>query len=136
MTERELAAFVARFEARQVAKAEWTHQAHLLVGLWYLSRHPHDEALAIVRRRIREHNDAVGTPNSDTEGYHETITRLYLLGIDAFVRAREGVPLEALIDALLASPMGDRAWPLTSYSRERLFSVEARRGWVPPDRGP
>ena len=32
--------------------------------------------------------------------------------------------------------MGDKAWPLTHWSRERLFSVEARRGWVDPDLKP
>jgi hypothetical protein len=29
--------------------------------------------------------------------------------------------------------MGRRDWPLRFYSRERLFSVEARRGHVEPD---
>ena len=29
--------------------------------------------------------------------------------------------------------MGRRDWPLRFYSRERLFSVEARRTFVPPD---
>jgi hypothetical protein len=29
--------------------------------------------------------------------------------------------------------MGGRDWPLRFYSRERLFSVEARRNFVAPD---
>ena len=29
--------------------------------------------------------------------------------------------------------MGKRDWPLRFWSRERLFSVEARRGFLPPD---
>ena len=29
--------------------------------------------------------------------------------------------------------MGRRDWPLRFYSAERLFSVEARRKFVPPD---
>jgi len=37
---------------------------------------------------------------------------------------------------LLASPVADRAWPLSFYSRERLFSVAARREWVEPDLRP
>jgi hypothetical protein len=37
---------------------------------------------------------------------------------------------------LLATPMGDKAWPLGFWSRERLFSVAARRGWVEPDLAP
>ena len=39
-------------------------------------------------------------------------------------------------EALLASETGSRNWPLRFYSRERLFSVEARRGFVQPDRAP
>jgi hypothetical protein len=31
--------------------------------------------------------------------------------------------------------MGRRDWPLRFWSKERLMSVEARRGYVPPDLG-
>ena len=36
-------------------------------------------------------------------------------------------------EGLLTSPMAERNWPLTHYSREMLFSVAARRGWIAPD---
>ena len=39
------------------------------------------------------------------------------------------------INALLASDIGKRDWPLTLYSRERLFSIAARRELVMPDLG-
>lgn len=131
-----IAAFIEDFEARRLPKSRWTHQAHLLVGLWYLSRHEPDEALAIVRARIRAHNESVGTVNDDHGGYHETITRLYLDAIAAR-RARNGsASFEDTLRQLLASPLADSKWPLTFYSRERLFSVEARRGWLEPDRRP
>ena len=42
----------------------------------------------------------------------------------------------ALVDAanaLLASAIAPRDWPLCFYSRERLFSVDARQGWIEPD---
>ena len=42
-------------------------------------------------------------------------------------------PLHELVNDLLHSPMGRRDWPLRFYSAERLFSVEARRHFVPPD---
>jgi hypothetical protein len=38
------------------------------------------------------------------------------------------------VNALLLSPRGARDWPLQFYSRERLFSVEARLGLAEPDR--
>jgi hypothetical protein len=75
--------------------------------------------------------------NSDTQGYHETITRLFLLGVRLFLtQAGRREPLFELVNGLLLSPMGRRDWPLRFYSSERLFSVEARRHFVDPDLRP
>ena len=83
---------------------------------------------------IRRFNESVGGVNSDTEGYHETITRAFLHGVRLFLReADSNEPLHELVNELLMSPMGRRDWPLRFYSRERLFSVEARRRFVQPD---
>ncbi|MGB0175731.1 MAG: hypothetical protein ACPF9D_01105, partial [Owenweeksia sp.] len=60
-------------------KPEWTHEAHLVVAIWYSSLYPFEEALSLVRQNITAHNESVGTPNTDTEGYHETITRFWLM---------------------------------------------------------
>jgi hypothetical protein len=83
---------------------------------------------------IRRFNESVGGVNSDTEGYHETITRTFLHGVRLFLmEADPKAPLHELINELLMSPMGRRDWPLRFYSRERLFSVEARREFIKPD---
>jgi hypothetical protein len=72
--------------------------------------------------------------NSDTEGYHETITRVFLHGVRLFLsEADPHEPVHELVNELLLTPMGRRDWPLRFYSPERLFSVEARRKFVPPD---
>ena len=75
--------------------------------------------------------------NSDSEGYHETITRLFLHGVRLFLAEADpgSEPLHELVNELLLSPMGRRDWPLRFYSPERLFSVEARRHFVEPDLG-
>jgi hypothetical protein len=53
--------------------------------------------------------------------------------IGAFLRGRErSVSLDELAAALIAEH-GDRGLPLRFYSRERLFSIEARPGWIEPD---
>ena len=52
-TAAEIESFVRDFEARTLPASRWTHEAHLLVGLWYLTHHSHDVALALVRQRIR-----------------------------------------------------------------------------------
>lgn len=45
----------------------------------------------------------------------------------------EGLELFERVNAILLSPQGGRDWPLRFYSRELLFSKEARLGWVEPD---
>jgi hypothetical protein len=76
----------------------------------------------------------VGGVNSDSEGYHETITRVFLRGVRLFLaEADPKEPLYELVNELLLSPMGRRDWPLRFYSPQRLFSVEARRNLVRPD---
>ena len=67
-------------------------------------------------------------------GYHDTITRAFLHGVRLFLgEADARVPLNEVVNELLLSPWGRRDWPLRFYSRERLFSVEARRSHVAPD---
>jgi hypothetical protein len=107
------------------------------MGAWHVARFGAAQALERLRAGIRALNDAHGTINSDTGGYHETITRAYVLLIAAFLRARPaGEEIDASVAGLLASPLAARDALLRHYSRERLFSVAARRGWVEPDLEP
>jgi len=50
--------------------------------------------------------------------------------------AAPGAPLHLILDGLLAGPHGKTDWLLAYWSRDRLFSVAARRGWMPPDLAP
>jgi hypothetical protein len=121
--------------ARTLPAAEWTHEAHLATTTYLLLRHPEIDIDAELPGLIRRYNESVGGVNSDTEGYHETITRVFLSGVRLFLSEVDSdEPLHELVNELLLSPMGRRDWPLRFYSRERLFSVEARRSFVPPDR--
>ncbi|MEZ5501008.1 MAG: class I SAM-dependent methyltransferase [Steroidobacteraceae bacterium] len=126
-----VAAFIADFEALRLPRERWTHEAHLTAGLWYLWRAGHDGALLELRRRIRLHNQSVGTPNTDDSGYHETITQLYVDGIAAHAEACLDLGFDGALASLLASPLNDPKWPLNFYSRDELYSVQARREWLP-----
>ena len=115
-------------------REEWTHEAHLAATTYLLLRRTDVDVDSELPGIIRRFNESVGGVNSDTEGYHETITRTFLHGVRLFLeRPRNGEALHAIVNGLLLSPMGRRDWPLRFYSREGLFSVEARRNFVPPD---
>jgi len=130
----EIARLGERFLARALPKAEWTHEAHLATTTWLLLRRPDIDVDEELPDLIRRYNESVGGVNSDSEGYHETITRVFLAGVRLFLsEADESEPLHELVNELLLSPMGRRDWPLRFYSRERLLSVEARRNFVSPD---
>ena len=123
-----------RFLARSLPKAEWTHEAHLATTTWLLLRRPDIRVDEELPDLIRRYNESVGGVNSDSEGYHETITRVFLHGVRLFLsEAEPDEPLHELVNELLLSPMGRREWPLRFYSPQHLFSVEARRNWVRPD---
>lgn len=115
-------------------KPEWTHEAHLATTVYLLLRNPKIDLDRELPGFIRRYNESVGGVNSDTEGYHETITRVFLHGVRLFLgEADTKEPLHELVNELLLSPMGRRDWPLRFYSPARLFSVEARHKFVEPD---
>jgi hypothetical protein len=123
-----------RFLARSLPKAEWTHEAHLATTTWLLLRRGDVDLNKELPDLIRSYNESAGGVNTDTEGYHETITRVFLHGVRLFLAEADlGEPLHELVNELLLSPMGRRDWPLRFYSRDRLLSVEARRAFVEPD---
>ncbi len=120
--------------ARTLTRPEWTHEAHLAACLYILAERPDIVPERDLPDIIRRFNESVGGVNSDTEGYHETITQFFISGVRAFLaRTDAALPLAEKVNALLQAPEGRRDWPLRFYSRERLFSKEARLGWVEPD---
>jgi hypothetical protein len=85
-------------------------------------------------RMIRRFNESVGGVNSDTQGYHETITQVYIRAVrDFLARTDADLPLVEKVNSLLRAPEGRRDLPLRLYSPQRLFSREARLGCVEPD---
>lgn len=132
-TPEDLVLLVRQFESRELPKASWTHEAHFIVGLWYVVHQGPHAALASLRARIRAYNEAVGTLNSESSGYHETLTRLYVWAIAAQLALQPARGLWDQACSLLRSEVVDKAYPLRFYSRERLFSREARAAWLAPD---
>jgi hypothetical protein len=128
VNEHDAARLVHDFEHRRLPKSQWTHEAHLVVCRAVLRRLAPADALDRLRGAIRSYNESTGTPNTDTSGYHETLTEYYVGAGDASGAASLG--------ELFADPACAREAPLAHWSRDLLFSVEARRAWVPPDLAP
>jgi len=124
------------FLARTLPKPEWTHEAHIATTSWLILERPDILPERDLPALIRRYNESVGGVNSDTEGYHETITQLFIRTLRRVLAETEGQGLCARVNAVLLAPEGRRGWPLRFYSRERLFSKEARLGWVEPDLAP
>ncbi len=119
---------------RTLPKSDWTHEAHLAACAWLVLERPDISLEAQLPGIIRSYNLAVGGVNDDTQGYHETLTQLYIIGVRRFLDSCTEDGLLARVNALLSSAMAQRDWPFRFYSREVLFSPAARRGWVEPDR--
>lgn len=127
----------ARFERCAIPSQEWTHAAHLVVGLWHVHRFGADDALVRLRSGIRRLNESHGGVNSETNGYHETITAVFVQLLAQFLESsRTALSLDMRAMDLLAGPLADRDMLFTFYSRERLMSTTARLGWVEPDLAP
>ena len=104
-------------------------------ALW-LMRSGYD-APAVMPGMIRAYKEAAGGVNSDTSGYHETITQASLRAARAVLDANpDDVPLWKIANALMATNLGNPNWLLEYWTRERLMSVDARRAWLEPDLKP
>src|SRR3954453_17420319 len=113
-----------RFLARALPKPEWTHEAHLSTCGWLILERPDILPERDLPDLIRRYNESVGGVNDATQGYHETITQIFIATIRAFLACTPAErPLVDKVNGLLRAPEGRRDWPLRFYSAERLFSV-------------
>lgn len=121
-------AVLTRVLDRTLPKPEWTHEAHVAACVAAVREHGHDDALVLLRDGIRRYNEATGVENTPTSGYHETITRYYVHVVAAIA--------DQPFAEVLAHDTAGREGPLRHWSREVLFSSEARADWVEPDLAP
>jgi hypothetical protein len=120
--------FLDRFEAAAIPKEEFDHRAHVRVAWLYLRRYGLEEAGDRMAAGIRRFAAAHGA----TGKYHETITQAWV----RLVAASIGDQRE-FADFVAANPeLLDKELPNAYYSAERLWSDEARRAFVEPDRRP
>jgi hypothetical protein len=115
-------------------KEAWTHEAHLSTCLWLLLERPEMDIDQEIGGYIRRYNVSVGGVNDSQSGYHETVTHVFVAGARAYLDRTGDTDLLSAVNGLLTSPEGARDWPLRFYTRDRLFSVDARLAFIPPDK--
>jgi hypothetical protein len=123
------AEFARAFERGEIANRDFHHREHLRLAWTYLAESSSTEhAIARMVAAIQRFAAAAGAADK----YHETLTVFWTrrLGL-----ARAALPAGAGLEDALRTDAGllHKDLPLAYYSRERLFSDEARRTWVQPD---
>jgi hypothetical protein len=137
LNDREIERIGTAFIAGSLPKPEWTHAGHFAAVLYLLRHRPDWDVSVAMPPLIRAYNEATGVANTDSGGYHETITQASIRAARSVLHAHVAeVALHRVVNALLASELGRSDWLLRYWSRSTLFSVAARWHWVAPDLAP
>jgi hypothetical protein len=128
--------FFRRWLSGTLPKSSWTHAAHVAVAACLAFDHPPDRALELTRSGIIHHNESVGTANTETSGYHETLTRFWSGLIGEAVRAGNFPSRLAAVTHAVKNFGADRDCFRRFYSFDVVNDRRARREWIRPDRSP
>lgn len=124
--------FQASFEACTVTPDEFTHRAHLRLAYVYLAQDSLDVAYQRTRGAIHRF---LAHHMIDASKYHETLTRAWLMAVRHFMD-RAGSTDSAGDFLSKSGALLESSVMLTHYSKEALFSPEARASFVEPDLDP
>ena len=128
-SELELEAIVRGFESCATAETDFPHRSHLVVATWYLNEATVPEALGRMRASILHFLEHYGIEGK----YNETITLFWMIIIERFLRGLDAhLSLLERTNAVVEN-LNDPRLMFAYYSKERLWSPEARREWVDPD---
>lgn len=129
----EIVELVERFEAGMVIREQWSHAAHLTVAPWYAQKHDSHLATAKMRAGIFNLLNSFGVDLTKEMPYHETLTVFWMkMVFDYLEKTEHKTSLSNLANNLIET-CGDSGLPLKFYSRDVLFSAEARAKYLKPD---
>jgi hypothetical protein len=135
-SEASLRRFVDAWKSGRLPKSAWTHAAHVAMAAYFAFDHSADATFAMMKAGIIHHNTSVGTPNTEDNGYHETLTRFWSSEISEFVRAGRFSSRFEAVRAAMSAFGEDRERYRQFYSFDVVHDRRARREWVAPDRSP
>ncbi len=129
--EEEIAEVVRGFEDATISRDAWKHAEHLTVALHYLTLHDIETATDKMRSGIFSLLAAFEVDLTKEMPYHETLTVFWMRTVAEFNASRNGTSLRDKANELVANY--DKDYPMRFYSREFLFSNEARARFVEGD---
>jgi hypothetical protein len=129
--ENEIFSLVEAFENGTISRDEWRHAEHLTVALVYLSNHDFATAYAKMQAGIFNLLKSFGVDLKKEMPYHETLTVFWLKTVEDFKNSKKGTPILEICNEL--TEKFDKDYPLAFYSRELLFSEEARARFIEAD---
>lgn len=130
-TETEISNVIESFEKATISRENWRHLEHMIVANHYLSENDFDAAYKKMRDGIFKLLGAFGVDLHKEMPYHETLTMFWMKTVNDFRKTKNDCSLVEICCAM--EEKFDKDYPLKFYSRERLFSDEARAGFVAPD---
>jgi hypothetical protein len=130
-TEDEILTLVRAFESGTISRGEWRHAEHLTVALYYLSHHDFETSLTKMREGIFNLLKAFEVDLTKEMPYHETMTVFWIRTVFDFKNSKNIASMPEICNELIEK--FDKDYPLRFYSRELLFSDEARARFVEAD---
>ena len=131
-TEDEILKIVRAFEDGTIKREDWRHAEHLTVAFYYAFHHDFETALIKMRGGIFNLLRCFEVDLSKEMPYHETLTVFWMRKIFKLLTNQIGDSLVETANKVLKI-CGDKDLPLKFYSREFLFSDEARKNFVEGD---
>ncbi len=114
------------FDAQRLEKHHWTHQAHLIVAIYYVKKFEFYEAICKIKSGIILLNKFHKTENSATSGYHETITIFWATVIKGFIDKNTDFDIEQTVNSFLNSKFSKKDYLFEFYEKEYLMSAKLR----------
>jgi hypothetical protein len=117
-------------ETKTLANDAFRHREHVRLTWVYLTAAPPE----VVAKRLCRSLLDLATSHGVAQRFHHTLTVVWVRLIESARRSHSDMPFDALVDA--CPWLLDKDAPLAFYTRECLYSEEARLAWVEPNLKP
>jgi len=121
--------FLSQLESCTLKISDFSHQAHLRMAYIYLIEHDIEETTRLVRKTLHQLLSYNGV---DLAKYHETLTGAWIRAVNSFMRlSSPSNSFHQFIDN--SSELLTAEIMYIHYSKERLFSEEAKERYIKPN---